>query len=290
MMVAVVLISVMVIPIVIACAPTTAETNEQATAPRVTEIRINPVEQAGPARTARIEILELDLASDSPTRGEHVVRLTIDNPRTVEQILAALDTDLNVAPKVECIPEYRLLFHLDDGTVQEVGYSCGGASFLRGEQEFWEGKDFRPPDEFNALIQAQLAATLPSYANVAEQTGLDRTGSIDVFESVSSEVADSPGVVEARIVERLTIIDPQLISAIVAALDQGLPLGPRVRCPMKYILHFHLDDGSMQSFGYGCDPENPHILRGEQRCFLDQDATVPSEFDVLIREKLASAP
>jgi hypothetical protein len=59
---------------------------------------------------------------------------------------------------------------------------------------------------------------------------------------------------------------------------------------MKYILHFHLDDGSMQSFGYGCDPENPHILRGEQRCFLDQDATVPSEFDVLIREKLASAP
>ena len=68
-------------------------------------------------------------------------------------------------------PKYELHFHLQDGTVQKFGYSCGGATFIRGEQDFWEGEDFRcdqlrcfdeqdaePPAEFEALIEELSAA------------------------------------------------------------------------------------------------------------------------------------
>jgi hypothetical protein len=234
---------------------------------QVAELRVNVVEQAELDETIKIELLELDLASDSPTQGEYVVRLAIEDPQLLDQIVAALDTDLQVAPKVACIPETTLRFHLADGGVQEFGYSCSGASFLRGEQDFWRGKDFRPPEQFDALLQVQLATTLPSLANVVEQAGLAATVRIEVYETVSSEVADSPGVVEAHVVHRLTIADSLVIAQIVTALDTDLTLGPRVRVPTPYALEFHLDDGTVQSLGYAITGENAGILRGEQGLF-----------------------
>ena len=39
-------------------------------------------------------------------------------------------------------------FHLAGGGVQEFSYSCDGASFLRGEQDFLQDKDYRPPKQF----------------------------------------------------------------------------------------------------------------------------------------------
>jgi hypothetical protein len=31
---------------------------------------------------------------------------------------------------------------------------------IRGEQDFWEGEDYDPPERFDALLQAQLAASV----------------------------------------------------------------------------------------------------------------------------------
>ena len=256
---------------------------------QVAELGVNVVREAGLEQTVKIEILELDLASDSPTHGEYVERLAIEEPQLLDQILASLDADVQVAPKVACIPEIILRFHLADGGVQEFGYSCSGASFLRGEQDFWQEKDYRPPAQFDGLLQAQLATALPSVVNVVEQAGLANTVRIEVYETVSSEDADGPGVVEAHVVHRLTIADSLVIAQVVAALDTDLRLGPKVPIPTPYVLEFHLDDGTVQRLGYAITGENPAILRGEQGLFRGQDAEPLAEFETLIRDLLAWA-
>jgi hypothetical protein len=253
----------------------------------VAELRVNVVREAGLDQTTTIEILELDLASDSSTQGEYVERLVIQDPKRVGQIVAALDTDLQATPIVACIPEYTLRFHQADGRLQEFSYSCGGASFLRGKQDYLRGKDFRPPEPFDALLQAQLLTTLPSEAHLVEQAGLAATVKIGIHETVTSEVADRPGVVEAHIVHRLTITDAHVISQIVATLDTDLALGPRARVPTPYVLQFHLDDGTLQSLGYAVTGDTPGILRGEQGLFRGQDGEPPARFEALISELLA---
>jgi hypothetical protein len=50
--------------------------------------------------------------------------------------------------------------------------------------------------------------------NVVEQAGLAATVKIKVYETVSAEVADSPGVVKAHVVHRLTIADSLLGSRV----------------------------------------------------------------------------
>jgi hypothetical protein len=112
---------------------------------------------------------------------------------------------------------------------------------------------------------------------------------IEIYETISAEVTDSPGVVKAHVVHRLTISDSQVIAQLVAALDADLALGPRARVPTPYVLEFHLDNGTVQSLGYAITGENPGILRGEQGFFQEQDAQPPVEFENLIGQLLASA-
>jgi hypothetical protein len=125
--------------------------------------------------------------------------------------------------------------------------------------------------------------------NVVEQAGLAATLRIEVYESVSSEVADSPGVVEAHVVHRLTISDSVVIAQIVTALDTDLALASRARVPTPYVLEFQLDDGTVQGLGYAITGENPGLLRGEQGLFRGQDAKPPVELETLIGELLASS-
>jgi heat shock protein HslJ len=255
----------------------------------VAELTVNLMRAAGLEQTSSLEVLELDLNSDSPTSGEYVERVVISDPQILDQVLAALDTDLQATPIVACIPEYTLRFRSAEGGIQEFSYSCGGASFVRGGQEFLRGKDFSPPEQFDALLRAQLATTLPSEVNFVEQAGLAATVKVEIYETVSSEIADSPGIVEAHVVHRLTISDSQVIAQLVAALDADLALGPRARVPTPYVLEFHLDNGTVQSLGYAITGENPGILRGEQGFFQEQDAQPPVEFENLIGQLLASA-
>jgi flavin reductase (DIM6/NTAB) family NADH-FMN oxidoreductase RutF len=139
------------------------------------------------------------------------------------------------------------------------------------------------------LLEVQLAATLPTGANLVEQAGLAATVRIEVYETVSKQIAGSPGVVEAHVVHRLSIADAILIGEIVTALDADLVLGPRARVPTPFVLEFHGSDGVVQSVGYAVAGENPGILRGEQGLFRRQDAKPPVEFEELMRELLAAS-
>jgi hypothetical protein len=130
---------------------------------------------------------------------------------------------------------------------------------------------------------------LPTEVNLVQEAGLAATVKIEVYETVSSEVSESPGVVEAQVVHRLTITDSEMIALVVAALDTELTLGPRARAPTPYVLEFHLDDGAVQSLGYAISGEEPGILRCEQGLFGGQDAEPPVQFETLFGELLTSA-
>jgi serpin B len=125
---------------------------------------INVVEQARLEQTVAIEIWArtsmVGGETDTP-KDEYTPRLEITDPSVIEQIVAALDVDLEPGPLAECTSAYQLRFRLADDTVQEFAYSCetGGASFLRGEQAFWNGQQITPPARFDHLIQEQLAST-----------------------------------------------------------------------------------------------------------------------------------
>ena len=251
--------------------------------------RINPVEQAGLRDTVKIEVVELN--TWEPGDEPYVHRLIIVDPQVLDELLSALDTDLRIALKVQCIPEYQLRFHLEDGTAQTFGYSCHGAIFIRGEQDFWQGEDYDPPEQFDTLLREQLAATEPSQLNVAAEAGLHHTVRIEisetVTETVSSEEEGRPAVVEGQVQHRLTITGPQTIARVVATLDTVLPLRPRAQVATPHVLQFHLKDGTMRSLGY-VSGGNGAILRVDQlRCFMRQDAKPPAEFEALIGELLA---
>lgn len=254
--------------------------------------RINPVEQASLRDTVKIEVMEFDPDGAEGT-SPYVQLLTITNTQILDQLLDALDANLQAALKVQCIPEYELYFHLQDGTVQKFGYSCYGVTFIRGEQGFWEGEDHDPPKRFDALLQEQLAATVPSEINIVAQAGLTQTIEIEIYETVSEtvtpEAEGKPRVIEAQTFHRLTITDSETIEHIIAALDTVVPLGPRTGIPTPYVLQFHLKDGTIKSLGYASGRGNPAILRVDQlRCFDRQDAEPPAEFEALIGELLAA--
>lgn len=136
--------------------------------------QVNPVEQAGLRDAVKIDVMEFNIrdAESEP----YIHRMTITDPQMLGRLLDALDTNLQVTLKLACIPEYELHFHLRDGTVQTFGYSCHGASFIRGEQGFWEGKDYAPSEQFDALIKEQLALNprepIPARSGSSEETGL----------------------------------------------------------------------------------------------------------------------
>jgi putative hemolysin len=117
---------------------------------------VNPVQQAGLDNTVEIEILELNM--DAST--SYISRLTISDPDVVAQIVAVLDADLPLGPRLRCPDWYRLRFYLADGSMQEFGIGCSAESptFLHGGQDFWQDQDGAIPPQLAPLIQAQLAA------------------------------------------------------------------------------------------------------------------------------------
>jgi hypothetical protein len=254
--------------------------------------RINPVEQADLRDTVKIEVMVFD-PDTTETTSPYVQLLAITDTQVLDQFLDALDTDLRVALKVQCIPEYELHFHLQDGTVQEFGYSCYGASFIRGKQDFWQGEDYVPPEQFDTLLQEQLAATVPSKVNIVAQAGLIQTVKVEIYETVretlTPEAEGRPAVVQAQVFHRLTVTDSETIGWIVATLDTIVPLGPRARVPTPFVLQFHLNDGTIKSLGYARGGEDPAILRVDGlRSLNRQDAEPPAEFEGLIGELLAT--
>jgi hypothetical protein len=251
---------------------------------------VNPVEQANLRDTVRIEVLEFD-TDGSDGVFPYAQILDITERKLINQLLDSMDTHFKATLKVACIPEYELHFHLQDGTIHGFGYSCHGASFIRGDQDFWRGEDYALPDQFKTLLQEQIAATYPSEVNIAAEAALNRTVKIDIFETISKTVTPSsegkPGITEAQTLHRMTVTDPKIIAQFVDALDTVVSLHPRIAMPMPYVLQFHLNDDSVTTIGYASSDGNSDILRADQlRCFKRQDARPPSEFEALIRELL----
>jgi putative hemolysin len=133
-------------------APQVAE--EPTVAPAV-EVWVNPAQQAGLGDATEIEVLELNTEASTG----YVSRVTVSDPDVIAQIVAALDEDLRLGPRVRCPAWYKLRFRLADGTVEELGLGCSAENptFVRGEQDFWQGYDGELPAELIPLIQAQLA-------------------------------------------------------------------------------------------------------------------------------------
>lgn len=137
------------------CVPVSAGASaEQATSsPPTEEPGINVVTLAGLATTIQVEILELDASS-----GSYVHRAVVGQPSSVAHAVGALDVNLEMIPRVRRPAQYVLRFVLRDGSLQEFGYTAEHPSFLRGDQDFWQGQDVEPSDRFGALIQEWLTA------------------------------------------------------------------------------------------------------------------------------------
>ena len=90
--------------------------------------RLNPPERGGLRETVRLEVMELDTwgAENQP----YAHRLTITDTGVLDGLIDALDANVRVTLKVQCIPEYELRLLLADGTTQVFGY---GATFERGK-------------------------------------------------------------------------------------------------------------------------------------------------------------
>ena len=101
----------------------------------------------------RLEILERDESSltSYASRGD------VADQAAIQRAVALLDKPLPLGPRARCLGQYLLRFHLADGKVQEFEYFCqGGASFLRGDQSFWQGMEIEPPAGFDQAIRALL--------------------------------------------------------------------------------------------------------------------------------------
>ena len=277
--------------IVSACAPTMAEITDTSTGPMVEVAPINLVEQAGLNNSVMIEVMGFDLDRSANESDPYVRRLTVTDPQVLDQLLEALDANLQVALKVECIPEYELFFHLQDGTVQEFGYSCSGASFIRGEQSFWEEQDFHPPERFDALIEEQLALHPPDAIevsiNVVEEVGLDSAVEIEVSRlHTSSSTEGDIGVAQLSFEHLLTISDAEVLGQLVATLDTTLDLHPRTQCSPEYLLRFKLSDGRLTDLSYGCETEGQPVMRGGLPFWRGMDVLPPAGFSTLFQELL----
>jgi putative hemolysin len=185
------------------------------TSPAGPDERINVVELAGLKDTTEIQILEFAMASVS----EYGHRLTISDAGTIARIVAALDVDLELGPRVRCPAVYVLRFQLAGGSAVEFGYGCDAENptFLRGNQGYWQGMDGQVPDGFNALIQEQLAAAPQQVIVVGWYgyvTSLPAGGEYDDYVALVPEGAGEFGV---------TGIDEGVDAQVVALRDKDEP-------------------------------------------------------------------
>jgi hypothetical protein len=118
---------------------------------------VNIVRLAGLTGTSQIDVFQFDSEAGS---APYVLKLSVTDDATIGRIIAALDTELRTTLKVECIPEYELIFHLPDTSQETFGYTCDpdGPSFIRGDQAFLDGEDYAVPEEFDEIFLELIAA------------------------------------------------------------------------------------------------------------------------------------
>jgi len=266
---------------------------------------VNVVQEAGLYQTVALEILELNI--EGPDRSYSSL-IKIKDENTLDQIATALDAIIWVSEQEDCIPTYKLLFHLADDSVQEFNYHLrwdrmtsfdygdvchpNQDSSLRGDQEYLDGNGGRPPGAFDALIRAQIDSTLANSINVSEWLGLNRTAEIELTETVLDESLDDQGrtILDMKTISRFSTGDPQMIERVVSALDREFEFVSRVGFHTQFELRFTLEDGTVRILGYGSEGDKPTVLRGDPTIWQGRDILPGSEFDSLFEELLASVP
>jgi hypothetical protein len=116
---------------------------------------MNLVELAGLDATIEIHGFIFDLENASADEP-YIPIFSLSDPQIVGEFISALDVEIQESYKLACIPEYQLFFYLEDGSIEQIEFSCSGASFIRGEQDFFQGKDFCPPEEFVDVFRSHL--------------------------------------------------------------------------------------------------------------------------------------
>lgn len=266
---------------------------------------VNVVQEAGLYQTVALEILELN--KKQPTRSySHLI--TIKDKHTLDQIATALDAIIWASGQEDCIPSYKLLFHLADSNVQEFNYHLrwdrmtsfdygnvchpNQDSSLRWEQEFLDGDGGNPPGVFDVLIKAQITSTLANSINVSERLGLNSIAEIEILETVLVESLDDQGrtILDMETISRFSTGDHQMIEGVVSALDKEFEFVSRVGFHPQFELRFTLEDGTVRILGYGSEAGKPTVLRGNPTIWQGRDILPDSEFDALFEELLASIP
>jgi hypothetical protein len=82
-----------------------------------------------------------------------------------------------------------------------------------------------------------------------------------------------------------TITDPAVVAEFVDVLDTELVTGPAAACLDAYRLRFRLSDGTLQEFGFLCEPE-PALLRSELPELAGQSIQAPKELAALVQEQV----
>ncbi len=129
-------------------------------ADKAKKLALNLVEAAKLDQTTHINILapnttsvDADVSREPREPGMEVL-VQIDDPQTIQSLLAPLNKRLPLVPPVRCPAPYELQFTLKDGDVVSVFLGICG---LHGDQDYWRGMTIRPPEafvtQFNQLLQ-----------------------------------------------------------------------------------------------------------------------------------------
>jgi putative hemolysin len=117
---------------------------------------LNIVAQAALAGTQHIEVL-VQTHQESGGISEAAIQplADINDPALVDVIVSSLDGEMALGPRAGCLANVILIFHRADGSTYQMGYGCEleDATFLRGEEEYWQGQDLMAPPGFRELIQ-----------------------------------------------------------------------------------------------------------------------------------------
>lgn len=116
--------------------------------------------------------------------------------------------------------------------------------------------------------------------NLAERASLDRTTRIVIYQR-----ADCARPMRVYL---KSINDAERVDQFADALDTDVELTERETDASSFEVAFHLDDGSVQRFGYDCCLASPAYLHGNQAFLAGQHAIAPDAFNALMATEPAA--
>lgn len=136
--------------------------------------RVNLVQIARLALAEEVEVRKFSTeAATAGDRNPYVSKASIRDRGTLDELVRALDAEVEVGMSPACIPNYEVVFHRSDGVVVTFGYLCS-----EGKQDSWIiphrtsvsdgsfrlGGEVKVSPRFRELLLAELAKAPASTA------------------------------------------------------------------------------------------------------------------------------